>query len=155
MCYKCSNYSSHLQGNKCTNCHQDYIYSYVSFEILPLVEFSREMDITDIEAERLLMAPPRSNETHPDPFTDTMIHEDITDTLPMILDRESLRAVDPKSVIIVKSPSPLKTKYYRNLLPELQIKICPDCLMAYHSDDFELQFLQKGYCPFCRTPEEK
>lgn len=56
-----------------------------------------------------------------------MIHEDVGDTLPMILDRESLRAVDPKTVIIIKWPAPIKTKYYRNLLPELQITICPEC----------------------------
>lgn len=151
MCYKCSNYSSHLQGNKCPNCQQDYVFSFVSFEILPLVEFSPESDISSTEAERLLMAPPRSSESHPDPFTDTMIHEDMSDILPMILDRESLRAVDPRSILIVKWPKPLKTKYYRNLLPELQVTICPECLQAFHSEDFELQVLQKGFCPFCRT----
>jgi len=31
MCYKCSNYSTHLQGNQCPNCQQPYIYSFVSF----------------------------------------------------------------------------------------------------------------------------
>ena len=23
---------------------------------------------------------------------------------------------------------------------------------VYHTDDFELQLLQKGFCPFCRAP---
>lgn len=31
MCYKCSNYSSHLRGNRCPTCQQDYVFSYVSF----------------------------------------------------------------------------------------------------------------------------
>lgn len=62
-----------------------------------------------------------------------------------------LRAIDPRSVLIVKGTLPLKTKYYRNLLPELQITVCPECHQAFHSEDFELQVLQKGYCPFCRT----
>lgn len=65
-----------------------------------------------------------------------------------------LRAIDPKEVIIIKWPSALQTKYYRNLLPELQVTVCPECLQAFHSEDFELQVLQKGYCPFCRTPGE-
>lgn len=31
MCYKCSSYSSHLRGNNCPTCQQDYIFSFVSF----------------------------------------------------------------------------------------------------------------------------
>lgn len=120
----------------------------------------------------MLMAPPKSNAVHLDPFTDTMVHEDLPDILPMTLDRDSLRAIDPTTVLVVKWPSPLRTKYYRNLLPELQISICPECLMviddfflitttvitttlqAFHSEDFEMQVLLKGHCPFCRTPSE-
>lgn len=75
MCYKCSNYSPQLQGNECPNCHQQFIFSYVSFEILPLSEFYPESDINDAEAERLLMAPPRLNNESIDPFTETIIQE--------------------------------------------------------------------------------
>lgn len=74
--------------------------------------------------------------------------------LPLSLDRDGLRAIDPRNVIIVKRPPPIKTKYYRNLLPELQINLCPVCNQAFHSEDFELQVLQKGFCPFCRTSGE-
>lgn len=95
------------------------------------MEFYPESDINDSEVERLLMAPPKPNMGESDPFADTMIHEDITDTLPLTLDRDALRAVDPISVLIVKWPKPLKTKYYRNLLPELQISICSECLQVY------------------------
>ncbi|GAB0094617.1 Intraflagellar transport protein 122 homolog [Sergentomyia squamirostris] len=154
MCYKCSNYSSHLQGNICPSCQQPYIFSFVSFEILPLVEFHLEPDITDVEAERLLLAPPRSTENHQDPFTDTMIHEDLNEAFPVALDRESLRAMDATSVLIAKWPLPLRTRFYRNLLPDLQITICPECFQAFHTEDFELQVLQKGHCPFCRTSAE-
>lgn len=112
-----------------------FLFSYqrdVPFflEILPLVEFSPETDIDDAEAERLVMAPPKSNAVHLDPFTDTMVHEDLPDILPMTLDRDSLRAIDPTTVLVAKWPPPLRTKYYRNLLPELQISICPECLMV-------------------------
>uniref|UniRef100_A0A336MIF6 Intraflagellar transport protein 122 homolog n=1 Tax=Culicoides sonorensis TaxID=179676 RepID=A0A336MIF6_CULSO len=153
MCYKCSNYSPHLQGNRCPNCRQDFIFSYVSFEILPLAEFIPEQNITDQEAERLLMAPPKQFSEHHDTFADTMVNEDIGD-LPTVVDKDMLRAIDPRSVLIVKWPPPLRTKYYRNLLPELQITVCPECRQAFHTEDFELQVLQKGHCPFCRTSGE-
>ena len=151
MCYKCSNYSPHLQGNQCPNCRQEYVFSCVSFEILPLAEFAPEPGINEQEAERLLMAPPKSSEFEQQ---DQFIQEDIGDTLTMSMDRDSLRSIEPREVIIVKWPAPLKTKYYRNLLPELQITVCPECNQAFHSEDFELQFLKNGYCPFCRKTEE-
>lgn len=155
MCYKCSNFSMHMSGNQCPNCQQDFIFSYVSFEILPLAEFFPETDISSDEAERLLMAPPRPNETAVDPFTETIIQDELGDLLPMTLNRDSLKAIDRRNVILMKWPPPIGTKYYRNLLPELQITICSECIQAFHSEDFELQVLQKGYCPFCRTPAEK
>lgn len=161
-------------------------------EILPLVEFTPEDDIPEQEVERLLLAPPKSNMEQIDPFVDTMINEDVSDILPLTLDRDALRALEPTTILIAKWPPPLKVRYYRNLMPEWQISMCPECLQVsfastkilrintktkslgifatrpfdfhrvmpkivfrsfqvFHSEDFELQVLQKGHCPFCRT----
>ncbi|XP_039966152.1 intraflagellar transport protein 122 homolog [Bactrocera neohumeralis] len=150
LCYKCSNYSQHLNGNNCPTCKQDYIFSFISFEILPLVQFHPEVDITDAEAERLLLAPPKPAEEG-DPFS-----EDVASALPLSLDRNALRGIDPSHILIVKRREKnLKNIYYRNILPDLQVTFCPECLLVFYSEDFELQVLQKGYCPFCRTTSEK
>ncbi|XP_055378562.1 intraflagellar transport protein 122 homolog [Condylostylus longicornis] len=155
LCYKCSNYSTHLNGNYCPTCHQEYIFSFASFEILPLVEFQTEADVTDVEAERILLAPPKESEHHMDPFSDN-INDALTSALPLILDRNSLRAINPSHVLIVKrNKKNCRNLYYRNLLPDLQITFCPECLLIFYSEDFELQVLQKGHCPFCRTSSEK
>lgn len=115
----------------------NYVFIFVAFlyfinltEILPLVEFKPDDGIDAAEAERLLLAPPKSNATHPDPFTDTMVHEETPDLMPMNLDRDSLRAMDPAAVLIAKWLQPLPTRYYRNLLPDLQVSICPECLQV-------------------------
>lgn len=85
-----------------------------------------------------------------------MVHDDPTgDLLPMTLDRPALRALDPSTVLIARWPAPLRPRFYRNLLPELQISICPECWQAFHAEDFELQLLQRGQCPFCRTPADR
>lgn len=99
-------------------------------EILPLVEFHPETDIPEQEIERLLRAPPKTDSEKMDPFVDTMIHEDVSDVLPLTLDRDALRALDPTTVLIARWPRPLKTRYYRNLLPELQITICSECFQV-------------------------
>lgn len=108
-------------------------------------------DIDAQETERLLMAPPKNE--HHDSFADTMINEEIGD-MPSVVDRTLLRALDPRSIHIVKGPTLLKPKYFRNVLPELQITFCPCCSQAFHLEDFELQVLQKGQCPFCRAPAD-
>lgn len=102
-------------------------------EILPLVEFVPESDIPEQEVERLLMAPPKPDTMAIDPFVDTIVNEDVIDVLPLTLDRDALRALDPASVLIARWPPPLKTKYLRNLLPELQISICPECLQVFNA----------------------
>uniref|UniRef100_A0A1A9X527 Intraflagellar transport protein 122 homolog n=1 Tax=Glossina brevipalpis TaxID=37001 RepID=A0A1A9X527_9MUSC len=151
LCYKCSNYSQHLNGNSCPTCKQDYIFSFISFEILPLVQFYPEVDITDIEAERLLLAPSKASEDQ-DPFS-----EDVASALPLSLDRNALRAIDPNHVLILKRRNKANSKfvYYRNILPDLQITYCPECLLVFYAEDFELQVLQKGFCPFCRASADK
>lgn len=80
MCYRCSTYNPlATTSNKCVNCGQKFVHSYVSFgklfnifyvviyvtnrilEILPLVEFQLEEGITDVEAVRLIETPIMNN----------------------------------------------------------------------------------------------
>lgn len=130
------------------------MFSFVSFEILPIEKIVPDEGISEAEVERLLMAPPKSNEEHPDQFTDIMVHEELSgERGPM--DKATLNSVDPRSVIVARWPKPFRTRYYRNLIPDLQITVCGECCQAFHSEDYDLHVLQKGHCPFCRTPREK
>lgn len=95
-----------------------------------MVEFCPEDDIPVQEVERLLLAPPKTNMETLDPFVDTMINEEASDILPLTLDRDALRALDPTTVLIAKWPQPLNTRYFRNLMPEWQISMCPECLQV-------------------------
>ncbi|XP_013396252.1 intraflagellar transport protein 122 homolog isoform X2 [Lingula anatina] len=56
MCYRCSTTNPLLNnhGNHCINCRQTFVHSFVSFEVLPLVEFILEDGITDEEAVQMI-----------------------------------------------------------------------------------------------------
>lgn len=55
MCYRCSTYNSLTAvSDKCANCGHKFVHSFVSFEILPLVEFVLEDGISHQEAMRLI-----------------------------------------------------------------------------------------------------
>lgn len=62
LCYRCSHHNPLLneKGNVCTNCGQPYLFSFASFEPLPLVEFMLPEDIEDDEALALIDYVPNS-----------------------------------------------------------------------------------------------
>lgn len=45
--------------------------------------------------------------------------------------RNVLKSMDPCTVLIIKWPKPFKTRYFKNLLPDLQITFCKSCLKVY------------------------
>ena len=60
--------------------------------------------------------------------------------------------MQPGEVIVAKWPSPLRYQYFRNLLPDMSVTKCETCNKMFHTDDYELQLLQKGHCLLCRVP---
>ncbi|CAG2107867.1 unnamed protein product [Medioppia subpectinata] len=50
LCYRCSttNPLYNSNGNQCLNCNQPFVYSFATFDILPLIEFEIEEGISDV-----------------------------------------------------------------------------------------------------------
>lgn len=60
---RCSSYNpletpNTVKANCCTNCAQPFVYSFITFEVLPLVEFQLEPGLSEHEACRLLEEQP-------------------------------------------------------------------------------------------------
>jgi intraflagellar transport protein 122 len=173
MCYRCSTTNplhNARGGNRCNNCGQPFVHSFVSFEILPLVEFHLEEDITDKEAMMLIESSAKTSSVKPkgediltmddsmgandDPFGQKLFsfQQEGDAYEPVIVNKSALQNMQPGEVIVAKWSPPLRYQYYRNLLPDMSITKCETCNKMFHTDDHELQLLQKGYCPFCRAP---
>jgi intraflagellar transport protein 122 len=62
LCYRCSHHNPlwNPKGNDCTNCGQPYVFSFASFELLPLVEFVLPDRMSDEEALSLIDQVPNS-----------------------------------------------------------------------------------------------
>ena len=184
VCYRCNitNPLLNKQGNECINCKHPFVYSFVSFEVLPLVEFALEADITDAEATSLIKMESSSAETgsgsgsgqqreFPERDAQTLVLDEhdpgesrdlfmecllavdhtATEYSPLLVNREVLRSLTPPEIFIKHWPPPLRNQYFKSLMPDLPISLCPSCFQVFHSDDFDLQILQKGACPFCRA----
>ncbi|KAF4109566.1 intraflagellar transport protein 122 homolog isoform X2 [Onychostoma macrolepis] len=179
MCYRCSTNNPLLnnQGNSCINCRQPFIYSASSYEVLPLVEFYLEEDISDEEAVSLIdLEVPRvernsswqemssgesqclrlddgTEDPEDDPFTAKLSFEQGGRAfVPVLVNRAVLRSMSRRDVLIKRWPKPLSWQYYRSLLPDVSITMCPSCFQMFHSEDYELLVLQHNCCPYCRRP---
>ncbi|XP_047231426.1 intraflagellar transport protein 122 homolog isoform X2 [Girardinichthys multiradiatus] len=180
MCYRCSTNNPLLnnQGSVCINCRQSFIYSASSYEVLPLVQFYLEEGISDEEALSLIdLEVPHTDEgnarghnmvgndmqalridggldyTEEDPFTAKMSFEQGGSTfVPVKVSCSVLRSMSRRDVLIKRWPKPLKWEYFRSLLPDVSITMCPSCFKMFHSEDYELLVLQHSCCPYCRRP---
>uniref|UniRef100_A0A3Q2NNT8 Intraflagellar transport protein 122 homolog n=1 Tax=Fundulus heteroclitus TaxID=8078 RepID=A0A3Q2NNT8_FUNHE len=166
MCYRCSTNNPLLnnQGSVCINCRQPFIYSASSYEVLPLVQFYLEEGISDEEALSLIdLEVPHTDEAEArghnvdsgeeDPFTAKMSFEQGGSTfVPVKVSRSVLRSMSRRDVLIKRWPKPLKWEYFRSLLPDVSITMCPSCFKMFHSEDYELLVLQHSCCPYCRRP---
>ncbi|XP_036036612.1 intraflagellar transport protein 122 homolog isoform X3 [Onychomys torridus] len=178
LCYRCSTNNPLLNnlGNVCINCRQPFIFSASSYEVLHLVEFYLEEGITDEEAVALidLEAPRHKRESRwqemasngsqtlrldetvnslgdDDPFTAKLSFEQGgSEFVPVVVNRSVLRSMSRRDVLIKRWPPPLQWQYFRSLLPDASITMCPSCFQMFHSEDYELLVLQHACCPYCR-----
>uniref|UniRef100_A0A8D8X4M2 Intraflagellar transport protein 122 homolog n=1 Tax=Cacopsylla melanoneura TaxID=428564 RepID=A0A8D8X4M2_9HEMI len=157
ICYSCS---THIPLNSpvatCINCKQSFVYSFCTFEVLPLVEFQvrkSEGEVTNMKQSSEWTQEIEDN-------YQTLQIQSLGDPDPFIamegsgmvqVDEETLAQMEPGTVVICKWPSPLQYRYYRNLLPEFPVLSCESCFRMYHKEDFEMEKIQRGVCPFCRT----
>uniref|UniRef100_A0A8C3Y9S5 Intraflagellar transport protein 122 homolog n=1 Tax=Catharus ustulatus TaxID=91951 RepID=A0A8C3Y9S5_CATUS len=184
LCYRCSTNNPLLNnlGNVCINCRQPFVFSASSYEVLHLVEFHLEEGITDEEAVALidLEAPrvskwqeTRSEHVHPDtqslklddstdiiedgdPFTAKLSFEQGgSEFVPVVVSRAVLRSMSRRDVLVKRWPRPLRWQFYRSLLPDASITMCPSCFQMFHTEDYELLILQNNCCPFCRRRTEE
>uniref|UniRef100_A0A4X2L4L1 Intraflagellar transport protein 122 homolog n=1 Tax=Vombatus ursinus TaxID=29139 RepID=A0A4X2L4L1_VOMUR len=179
LCYRCSTNNPLLNnlGNVCINCRQPFVFSASSYEVLHLVEFYLEDGITDEEAVALIdLEAPRLTKkerkwqeiTNPssqtlrldetvdhieedDPFTAKLSFEQGgSEFVPVVVNRAVLRSMSRRDVLIKRWPKPLRWQYFRSLLPDASITMCPSCFQMFHSEDYELLVLQHNCCPYCR-----
>ena len=147
----------YYRGNQCINCAQPFVHSWVSFEILPLVEFQLEDGITDVEAMRLIESDSGDDnkddkwkeeqdnvltlgdgdDSGQDPFTTRLysFQQDGGTFSPVVASRSVLQSLGPGEVIVCKWPPPLRNTYYRNLMPDMAITKCQTCNKVISGDN--------------------
>nr|XP_049708341.1 intraflagellar transport protein 122 homolog [Helicoverpa armigera] len=170
LCWRCRRHAPPLCASRCPYCRHALAHSLATHEVLPLVQFEPAEGITYEEALDLIeRAPlPESTDTESsdgaeilridrdvdgsDPFLDKVEEDD--DLGVVVCSRGALLQLSPASVVVIQRP-PLSPLLYRNMLPELPATACQHCHNLFYLEDFEIQVVTKGHCPFCRHPAEQ
>lgn len=168
----------------CTYCKHPIIRSFVSFQPLPLVEFEPHSSIPPKKIMQLLnseipyTAPKTKrgkggnewqeslNVEHDQESDDIFVQKVMEwvelqvgqeDYQPVVMDEVCLGAIPPQEVFIMdltaKCPS-LPKKYYRLMIPELDIIMCKACGHFFIQDEYDLVYLETESCPFCLSKEK-
>jgi len=209
VCYRCGSTNPLLtpvqqaglsqassSGDICTNCAHPFVRSFLSFEVLPLVEFTPEDGMSFDEVLENIKQPPSDGRqkrnrmtgnwreqnrgggqvmtTGEDDADEDYVGDDDEDEdifnkylnrtlekqennkqyICVTLDAKALLALKREEIYVCISPSPfLKTKFYKNMLPEIAVSVAPPCNRFFHEEEFEFAFLKEGCCPFCRVKD--
>ncbi|KAI6240597.1 hypothetical protein M3Y99_00428900 [Aphelenchoides fujianensis] len=140
-----------LGSHSCVHCNAGFIYSFLSFDVLPIVEFSLDGDLTDEEAAEAVKAePPMGGE----PLTAAVLlseHRNRDKQGLLVLDREALTALEAGHVFVCRPCDALPTRFFLKVIAEIAVVQCEHCCRFFNADDFQMAVLQSGQCPVCRT----
>ncbi|CAI5448171.1 unnamed protein product [Caenorhabditis angaria] len=148
MCYRCGLNNPFLGGLSCIHCQTPFIISFVTFDVLPLVEFQIDPEISHDEAVELIQSEPPLVDVEFNPIRSQKKGA-------VILNREALEKLEQGQVVIQNFAPPLAPRYLFNTYPTITISQCTTCCKLFDLDDFEMAILQKGHCPFCRTSQQR
>ncbi|KAI1724928.1 intraflagellar transport protein like protein [Ditylenchus destructor] len=149
MCYSCGTSNPILGAHSCVHCDAEFVYSFATFEVLPIIEFDITEDLTIEEAIHLIDAEP----TSPGAFNIGEIAMNKQRNGIPRLNRHQLTELDRNLVFICIFPQPapwLRTRFYIKVISEINISKCDNCQKMFHSDDFQMAILQYSQCPVCR-----
>ncbi|XP_052752603.1 intraflagellar transport protein 122 homolog [Galleria mellonella] len=170
LCWRCRRHVPPLCATHCPHCKHVLAHSLATHEVLPLVQFMPSEGISEDEALELIERTPLPDTNNKedtggaevlridhvddsgDPFLDKVDEDDESGVV--WCSRQALLQLNPVSVVVVKRPL-LPTLYYRNMLPELPAIACSHCQNLFYAEDYEIQLVTKGHCPFCRHTAEE
>ena len=136
----------------CSECKCPIIFSNYSYKVLPLVPIKID-GITEEKAKELLSTDPPIDGTVVDIADIIDPSKSVNGEERPVLNGESLKRVDPSTVIMCEWKKTAKVPPSYLLNPQLEsVHRCRGCNSIFNDIDFELTFLENGSCPLCKTP---
>ncbi|CAK9290260.1 unnamed protein product [Gordionus sp. m RMFG-2023] len=150
FCYSCEDYTDiwidmtdqvHQFESKCSQCRNPFIFSFLSFEILPLALIyainEDDLKITNNDGNN------NSKHAYKLQEIDKMLKSgevfEVANDYCTLNDNNSVKNHD-------------NFYYFKNALPDISITQCNRCYKMFYSEEWEFHIIQYRECPFCRVP---
>ena len=177
VCYRCGSTNPLLNpfsnkftmGDRCTNCGHPFIRSFVNFDILPLVEFFPESDVSDVKALEMLKkrdggggggrSKNREDQWDEDPFNRainiTLENQDGAQAYePVVVDGRCLLKMKREEVFCCKPIiAGMRMRFFKSMIPEIAVAVSQPCHRFFNEEDFEFVYLRDGVCPVSRLKD--
>ena len=165
----------------CSHCYHPFVRCFLNFNVLPLVEFVPFDGISEEEAKKLLLEKPskhspssiNNDDNDEERRDDNLFYDAIDKTLAyqqeqgryclVQVDRTILRSLHHDEILICQPISGqlqnndqciiTKTRYFKNILPDVGIAYSQSCQQFFNESDFEFSFLKEGGCPISRAKD--
>lgn len=156
VCSQCSyqNAAFNPKSAACVNCLEPFVFSFYSFDNLPLVRFVPLESISEVECENLINTEPPESSSGKDDLRKMLESLDRTGNhsyKPIEFNRQQLIGCDPNRVFIRKWGPMIPKEYYLLKSEDAFLVVCPACQQFFVEDEWNYQILLDGQCPFCRT----
>ncbi|CAD7698107.1 unnamed protein product [Ostreobium quekettii] len=177
VCYRCGTtnplLSSH--GDRCVTCGNAFIRSFLTFDLLPLVEFMLEDGISPDEAMEIIGEEATNPSARPsgareridedaqvltlddpadadDALDDPLSSQTAVPNVPVVANRRALRRLSRSEVVPWRPPhAALAVRFFRLVDTSMPVR-CGACGHFFEEDEFEMAVLESGRLPFTREP---
>ena len=139
------------------SCGHPFHRCFIKFDILPLVEFTPSNGVAHNDIIEILTSdvqPSSSTKSFDECIHHSLMNQhtlnDETNHAPMMIDRDTIASLSREDVFVIRTPSKTIHRFFKNVLPEVGIALCPCCQHFFHEEDFEFTVLRDEGCPFCK-----
>lgn len=167
-------------GDQCSSCKHPVIRSFISFTPLPLVEFEPSESIQPKRVLTLINSDSPVKVSKPkkvaggwqeslnvemndqeDVFVQKIMEwAEVQMTQdeyhPVVVDESTLASIPSSDIFIMDLSNINKTlpkRYYKLMIPDIEIVLCHHCGHFFLQDEYDLAFLETNACPVCQTQE--
>ncbi|KAJ8607792.1 hypothetical protein CTAYLR_009237 [Chrysophaeum taylorii] len=166
VCYRCGAANALLNPatarshncDVCASCGHPFVRSFLTFDILPLIEFLPAPPITDDEALSLIREPPTEqigDDDDGDLFTKAINRTLSTQDdayVSVTVDADTLASLRREEVYVCAPRHPgMRATFYKSALPDVHLAISQH--RFFHEEDFEFAVLRDGHCPYSRLKD--
>lgn len=139
----------------CGYCKHPFIRCMISMEVLPLIEFTLDDQLNQSEAISIIRSDPPGDMTNQHLFYDAidlLLRNSDGKYRPVVANKEVLMSFNSLDVFAVQNVVNGTYRYYKNMIRDVGIAICPSCQHFFQERDFEYYYLKASGCPICLSP---